>query len=235
MLATLGSLLAWAMAGVATLFFGLASIVTSFLPGRDRAYGFWARSWAQVILFFARIPLRAEVAQAARDVPEAIFMANHESALDILALFLAVPQDLKFVAKSSLFSIPILGWSMRLAGFVPVDRAHPEKARAALGGIAKRLKKGDSILVFPEGTRSRDGVLGTFKKAGFLLALKSGLPIVPVGISGARAILRRGDFRLHAGLVTVKVGEPIATAGLGVSHRAELMARTREEILRLRG
>ena len=235
MLATLGSLLAWAMAGVATLFFGLASIVTSFLPGRDRAYGFWARSWAQVILFFARIPLRAEVAQAARDVPEAIFMANHESALDILALFLAVPHDVKFVAKSSLFRIPVLGWSMRRGGFIPVDRSDREKAREALGGIAERLRRGKSVIVFPEGTRSRDGALGPFKKAGFLLALKTEIPIVPIGISGARGILRRGDFRLHDGLLTVKVGEPIPTAGLGVSGRAELMDRVRGEILRLRG
>jgi 1-acyl-sn-glycerol-3-phosphate acyltransferase len=235
MLAVLGSLLAWAIAIPATLFFGVTSILTSVLPGRDRFYTFWARSWSQIILFFARVPVRIEVAEPARAVPEAIFMSNHESLLDILALFLAVPHDIKFVAKSSLFSIPILGWSMRRGGFVPVDRKAREKAREALGGIEERLKRGDSVLVFPEGTRSRDGTLGPFKKAGFLLALKTGLPIVPIGISGARAILRRGDFRLHEGLITVKVGEPIPTAGLGVARRAELMERVRTEILRLRG
>ncbi|HKC24739.1 MAG TPA: lysophospholipid acyltransferase family protein [Thermoanaerobaculia bacterium] len=235
MLAVLGSLLAWGIAIAATLFFGITSILTSVLPGRDRYYTFWARSWAQIILFFARIPVRLEVSESARAMPAAIFMSNHESALDILALFLAVPHDVKFVAKSSLFSIPILGWSMRRGGFVPVDRKDREKAREALGGIAERLRKGDSVLVFPEGTRSRDGTLGPFKKAGFLLALKTGLPIVPIGIAGARAILRRGDFRLHKGLVTVKVGEPIPTAGLGIGRRAELMKSVRTEILRLRG
>ncbi len=235
MLAVLGSLLAWGIAIAATLFFGITSILTSVLPGRDRYYTFWARSWAQIILFFARIPVRLEVSESARAMPAAIFMSNHESVLDILALFLAVPHDVKFVAKSSLFSIPILGWSMRRGGFVPVDRKDREKAREALGGIAERLRKGDSVLVFPEGTRSRDGTLGPFKKAGFLLALKTGLPIVPIGIAGARAILRRGDFRLHKGLVTVKVGEPIPTAGLGIGRRAELMKSVRTEILRLRG
>jgi 1-acyl-sn-glycerol-3-phosphate acyltransferase len=234
-LAVLGSLFAWAVAIAATLFFGVVSIVTSFLPKADRTYSFWARTWAQVILFFARVPLRVEVAETAQAVPAAIFMSNHESVLDILALLLAVPHDVKFVAKSSLFKIPILGWSMRRGGFIPVDRARKEKAREALSGIEKRLAKGKSVLVFPEGTRSRDGSLGPFKKAGFLLALKTGLPIVPIGISGARAILKRGDFRLHHGLLTVRIGEPIATADLHVHDRAALMARVRAEVLRLRG
>jgi 1-acyl-sn-glycerol-3-phosphate acyltransferase len=152
-LAVFGSLLAWAIAILATLFFGVMSILTAWLPGASRFYSFWARSWAQIILFFARIPLRVEVAESARALPGAIFMPNHESALDILALFLAIPQNIKFVAKASLFKIPILGWSMRLAGFVPVDRGDKEKAREAIGGIAKELSKGSSVLVFPEGTR----------------------------------------------------------------------------------
>jgi 1-acyl-sn-glycerol-3-phosphate acyltransferase len=234
-LAVFGSLLAWAIAILATLFFGVMSILTAWLPGASRFYSFWARSWAQIILFFARIPLRVEVAESARALPGAIFMPNHESALDILALFLAIPQNIKFVAKASLFKIPILGWSMRLAGFVSVDRGDKEKAREAIGGIAKELSKGSSVHVFPEGTRSRDGTLGPFKKAGFLLAIKTGLPIVPVGISGAREILRRGDFRLHRGLISVKVGEPIPTEGLHVADRGALVAKAREEIVRLRG
>lgn len=229
----LGSLFAWGMAFAATLVFATLAILTSWIPPRGRLYVFWARLWAQVILFFARVPLRVEVAETARVLPGAIFMANHSSALDILGLFLAIPQDVKFVAKRSLFRIPFLGWSMALAGFIPVDRARPEKARSVLDGIADRLKKGSSVIVFPEGTRSVDGNLGPFKKAGFLLALKTGLPIVPVGISGARNILGRGAIRLQFGMMSVKVGEPIATAGLGVAHRAELMRQVRREIERL--
>ena len=234
-MAVLWSAWCWAMALTLTLVFGTLAILTAWIPTNGRLYLVWARSWSRVVLFFAGVPVDIEVSEAAMRVPAAIFMANHSSALDILVLFLSIRQNVRFLAKRSLFHIPVLGWSMLVAGFIPVDRRRTDQARDVFEKLEARVKRGLSILVFPEGTRSRDGSLGSFKKSGFLLALKTGLPIVPIGISGAHEILGRSRFRLQRGRVCVRVGDPIPTSGLGVSQREELMANVRAEILRASG
>jgi 1-acyl-sn-glycerol-3-phosphate acyltransferase len=224
---------AWAAALAVTLVFGSGAILTAWIPPRGALYLRWARAWARTVLVLAGIPVRVEVSHLAETVPEAIFMPNHGSAIDILVLFLVIRHEVRFLAKRSLFSIPFLGWSMGLAGFVPVDRDRKDRARAVFEELSVKLKQGLSLVVFPEGTRSRTGELGSFKKSGFLLAIKSGMPIVPIGISGARHVLGARGILLRPGIVTVRVGEPIPTAGLGVSHRRELMSQVRREILRL--
>jgi len=231
----LRSLWAWSATLLATTVFGTLAILTSWIPPRGRLYLMWARGWARCVLVLAGIPVRFEVCERAERLPAAVFMSNHESAVDILVLFLAIRQEVRFLAKRSLFFIPVIGWSMWLAGFVPVDRRRTEKAKEVFGELEERLKSGISILVFPEGTRSRSGELGEFKRSGFLLAMKHALPIVPIGISGGRTVLPATGLSLHPGTVSVRVGDPIPTAGLGVSRREELMAQVRREIQRLSG
>jgi 1-acyl-sn-glycerol-3-phosphate acyltransferase len=223
----------WTMFMVVTAVFGTLAILTSWVPPRGWIYQFWARWWAGTVLFLCRFPVRVEMAEAARSTREAIFMANHTSAVDILVLFVALRRDVRFVAKKGLFWIPLLGWSMWLAGFIPVDRENREKAREAFDRIGRYLKEGISILVFPEGTRSRTGQLGEFKKAGFLLAMRAGLPIVPVGISGARAVLGADGLKAVRGPITVRVGEPVSPVGYTFETRGEFVRRVRAEILRL--
>jgi 1-acyl-sn-glycerol-3-phosphate acyltransferase len=225
----------WANIAVSTALFGTLAILTSWVPPRGRLYLFWARNWAKSLLWLNGIPARIEISHEAATLPQAIYMSNHESGIDILLLLLAIRQDVRFLAKRELFFVPFMGWSMWLAGFVPVDRRRTDKARDVLSSLDRRLASGISILVFPEGTRSRDGKLGAFKKSGFLTALRSGLPIVPVSVSGARAVLGAQGIVIRRGPVVARVGRPIPTAGLGVHDRAALMDRVREEILGLRG
>ena len=217
------SLWSWAAIALSTTVFGLLAILTSWVPPRGRLYLFWARGWARTLLFLTGIPATIEVADEAAALPQAIYMSNHESGIDILLLLLAIRQDVRFLAKRALFFVPFMGWSMWLAGFVPVDRRRTDRAKEVLSELESRLTKGKSILVFPEGTRSRDGRLGPFKKSGFLTALKSGVPIVPVGVSGARAVLGAQGIVVRRGPVRVRAGRPILTASLSVHARRELM------------
>jgi 1-acyl-sn-glycerol-3-phosphate acyltransferase len=229
------SVWSWAVIALTAAGYGFFAILTSWIPPRGRLYLFWARIWARSILFLTGVPATIETAHEAAALPQAIYMSNHESGIDILLLLLVIPQDVRFLAKRSLFYVPFMGWSMWLAGFVPVDRRRTDKAKEVLSGLDRCLARGSSILIFPEGTRSRDGSLGAFKKSGFLTALKSGVPIVPVGVSGARAVLGAQGMIVRRGPVRVRTGRPIPTAGLGVRDRPELMARVRREILLLRG
>ncbi len=228
------SLWCWTVGVVATLVFGTLAILTSWVPPRGRVYLFWARAWARVVIAGCGFPVRIEVDPEARRTSAAILMANHESVLDIFVLLAAVPQDVRFLAKRSLFQIPVLGWSMWLGGFIPVDRDRADSAREVFETLEKKLAEGVSVLIFPEGTRSRDGELLPFKKSGFLLALRTGAPIVPVGISGAHASLGRGAFALRRCPIHVRVGRPVPTEGLGVSRRAALMEEVRAAILAAR-
>jgi len=139
-----------------------------------------------------------------------VFMANHQSNVDPPAIFPCLPPVL-VIAKQESFRIPVLGPAMRLRGFVPIDRKHRERAIEAVEEAARSLRAGHSFLVYPEGTRSPDGRLQAFKKGAFILALRGGVPIVPVSISGACRIMRKGDLAIHPGTIRITFHRPIAT------------------------
>ena len=139
-----------------------------------------------------------------------VYMANHESNADAPALFPCLPPVLVLV-KKEVFRIPVLGRAMRLRGFIPVDRRRRERAVQAVEEAVQSLRRGNSFVVFPEGTRSPDGRLQPFKKGGFIMALKAAAPIVPVSISGGRTIMRKGDWAIHRGTMRVSIHRPIPT------------------------
>lgn len=226
---------AWIVIVTMTVLFGTAALLTSWVPPRGRIFLFWARGWSRALLALCGIPYRVEASEEAARVPQAVFMSNHESLVDIPLLFVGIGQSVRFLAKRSLFFVPFLGWSMWLAGFVPVDRRRTEKAPEVFQTLEKRVKTGHSILVFPEGTRSRSGALQPFKRSGFLLALRTGLPIVPVAVSGARDVVGADSLWIRRTPVAIRLGDPIETASLSVSAQKTLRARVRREILRLKG
>jgi 1-acyl-sn-glycerol-3-phosphate acyltransferase len=145
-----------------------------------------------------------------------VFLANHASNLDIWALVPVLPVTTRFVSKRSIFWIPVLGQAMALAGFIAIDRKDRASAIRSLGRAADKVRDGASVILFPEGTRSRDGRLGRFKRGAFHLALDAGVPVVPVAISGAYQVLRRRSIVVRPGPVRVTFGPPIdATAFAG--------------------
>jgi 1-acyl-sn-glycerol-3-phosphate acyltransferase len=163
-----------------------------------------------------------------------VYLANHQSYFDILALLATVPSQVRFAAKASLFRIPIFGWALTVGGFIPIDRGDRSRARQAFAAAASRLQGGGSVLFFPEGTRSLDGTFGKFERGGFLLALRSGLPILPVGVRDAREVLPRGSVRVRPGkTIRLRFGAAINAAEYGIRRREELVSQVRLKIAEL--
>jgi 1-acyl-sn-glycerol-3-phosphate acyltransferase len=134
------------------------------------------------------------------------------------------------VAKRVLFWIPILGWSMWMCGFIPIDRSNRESAIRSLEEAARKVREGTSVLVFPEGTRGPGGGLLPFKKGGFVLALQAGVPVVPIAILGSERIMPKGSLRVGRGRIRVRLGRPIPTAGRKSGARDALMGEVRHAI-----
>ena len=141
-----------------------------------------------------------------------IFMCNHASNLDPPIVIPVVPRRTSVLVKKELFRVPLLGWAMRLANLVPVDRRNREAAIASLRFAAEVLRSGVNMTVWPEGTRSPDGRLLSFKKGPFYLAMETGVPVVPITIVGTHEIWRQGEFAIHPGTATVIFHEPIDPA-----------------------
>ena len=228
------TLFAAVVAVVDTVILGGYGAVVGFIPPRGDLTLRASRLWARIILRAGLIRLEVEGAEAVpRDEP-VIYMANHESWLDIPALLAAVPTQVRFLAKKSLFSIPFFGWAISSMGFVPVDRENRREAVKSFEEAAARIRAGRPVLVFPEETRSTDGALLPFQRGGFLLALKGHLRIVPVGLDGPRHCLPKFSYLLRPGTITVRFGPPVSTDGFGVAGKRELIDTVRGEVERLR-
>jgi len=157
-------------------------------------------------------------------------MGNHQSNFDILALYSGLPHHFSWIAKQELFRIPLFGYAMKRAGYLPLDRSDGRKALKTMDYAAKKIRSGVSVIVFPEGTRSMDGKLLPFKRGGFLLAARAGVPIVPVTISGSAQVNPPKRLEVRKGTVSLRFGDPVPTEGATGKRRDELISRVREAI-----
>ncbi len=162
-----------------------------------------------------------------------LVVSNHESFVDIL-LISHLPWEMKWLSKAELFRIPVLGWLMRLAGDVPVDRGNPRSAAEAMVRCKQILKQDVSVIIFPEGTRSETDEMLPFKDGAFRLAIDAGVPILPLAVSGAATALRKHDWRLGRSVATVRVLEPVETEGLKRTDIAALRDRVFEMVSQAR-
>jgi 1-acyl-sn-glycerol-3-phosphate acyltransferase len=216
--------------GCSTLLFGTLAIVACLVIPNGNPLLWMARPWARCILWAAGTRVRAGGLERLPPGRPVIFVANHQSYFDILALIRALPGQYRVIAKKELFSIPVFGWALSVAGFIKIDRSDREKAAFSLQSAAAKIRKGLSIVVFAEGTRSADGSLLPFKKGGFLLAIENGCPIVPVSLSGSRAVMPKDSLDVRPGLIDVVIGEPIDPAAYTFETRGQLIAATRRAI-----
>jgi len=191
------------------------------------------RLWSRGIVLTSGLRLCTEFARPLDGRRPVVYMANHQSLFDIPVLFVTLPGQARMLAKESLFKIPIFGWAIRLGGFISIDRKDRSRAKESFDAAAARLSSGTSALIFPEGTRSPDGRLAPFQRGGLLLALKSGLPIVPVGIEGTIEVQPKSSFAIRPRTIVVRYGEPIEVSGFGIRDRAELARTVREAVAEL--
>lgn len=228
-----------AFSGIAFVFLtilgSLLSVATWPFQKSGDAVLWLARWWSRGVLGSAGVRLRVTSHAKLDPKQPYVVMPNHLSAVDIWAVFLAVPVPLRFIAKKQLGQIPLFGWAMRAGRFIFIDRQNAASARRSIDAAAARIGKGCSVVIFPEGTRSRDGRLGPFKKGGFHLAINSGAQIVPVAIRGSREIMPRGSLLIRSGTVDIEIGEPIPTTGLGAQDREALLEKTRARIAAMLG
>jgi len=193
------------------------------------------RLWARAILWGAGIDVRGEGMERIDPGKRYVIIANHHSYFDIPCIFAAVPQPIRFMAKKSLFTIPIFGWALARAGFIPIDRKNRRTAVKSFELAVTRIRKGNTIVIFPEEGRSREMAMRPFQRGAFLLAIRSELPIMPVAIDGTYDVLRVGAMKITPGVVTLRAGVPIETSGASVREKDSLLKQSREQIENLLG
>ncbi len=214
----------------ATLVAGTLVILLSFFVRSGNPLHKIARLWGKSILVVSRIKVSVKGLSNIDPASPYIYMPNHQSNFDIPVLLGHLTVQFRWLAKVELFKIPIFGRAMRKAGYISIDRYHRESAFESLTAAANKIKSGVSVLIFPEGTRSRDGNLRPFKKGGFVMAIDSGVPIVPVVITGTRAIMPKGKFRVYPGHVSMVIHKPIDTSTYTRETKEALMESVRRVI-----
>ena len=219
-----------------TILHASAAIIAGLFRVKNRPGGVydWSNTdWARDILSAAGTPVVASgLEHIPRDQP-VIYASNHSSMFDIWALFATLPGSVRFVAKRELFRIPVLGRAMLAVGHVPIDRTARKRAFEAYDEAARMIRAGTSVVVFPEGTRSRTGELLPFKNAPFGLAIAAQVPIVPVYVHHTFEILPKGAWRLRPRPIRLVVGQAIATAGLRPEDRERLRDEVRAAMVAL--
>lgn len=221
----------WVVACLWTAGWVTVALIASAIRGRpDPGLALARRIWGPGLVHLAGARLRVEGGERIDASRAYFFAANHQSWMDIPVMFAALPVPVLFLAKRELARVPFLGRYIERMGMLFVDRANRREAVRTMEHAAARLREGRSLLSFPEGTRSPDGRIQRFKTASFAAALEAGVPVVPIAIEGALRVMPRDSFRVRPGVIHVRIGDPIPTAGLARDDRAELASRAQREV-----
>ncbi|HEX3681838.1 MAG TPA: lysophospholipid acyltransferase family protein [Bryobacteraceae bacterium] len=216
---------------LATIFFGTISLIVSFFDATGTVQIRVARAWAKFLLAVSGVRVHVEGLEHIDPNGSYVFISNHLSYMDTPVALANIPVQFRFLAKRGLFQIPFLGQHLSRAGHIPVPREDPRAAVKTMQTAAEAIKeKNISLLIFPEGGRSHDGVLRPFKEGGAYIAIRAGVPVVPMAIIGSREVLPYGGGIPQAGSVTLRILEPIETAPYSLKDRRALTERLRNLI-----
>ena len=207
------------------------AVLASVFVRRGNGVHWVARHYSKIIIRISFSSVQVEGLENLTPGEHYIFAANHNSIFDILVLTAFLPVQFRWLAKDNLFAMPIYGWSMSMAGYIPINRSNPREGVRSLQEAAEKISRGVSVVIFPEGTRSKDGLIQDFKRGGFTLATKAGLPIIPISISGTHQVMPTKTFRVTPGPIKLVIGQPIPVRGKDRAEQLRLMEEVRKEIL----
>ena len=214
----------------ATVLLSSLTILASFInKNGDLAYNI-TKTWAKFVLAVSRIKVTVQGSYNIRSDRSYIYMSNHQSNFDIPVALAYFPFKFRWVAKAELFKIPIFGNAMHRVGHINIDRSNRRAAFKSLKKAARNIREGVSVLIYPEGTRSKDGNIGPFKNGGFVLSVESGTPIVPVIIHGTWPIMSRDKIIVKPGNVIIEIKKPIETKNYNRKTRNDLLKKVRSVI-----
>jgi 1-acyl-sn-glycerol-3-phosphate acyltransferase len=215
--------------GVSTVFWGGISILASAFSGSGRIQHFCMRRWAADNLWLSRARVEIEGLEHVDPDRPQLFVANHSGLHDILSLAAFLPVQFRWVAKKSLFKIPFMGWHMRRSGYIPIDRENPREAAKSLAAASEAIRGGVSAIAFPEGTRSRTGEMGKFHSGAFSLALRTGVPLVPICLEGSHRVIRPKTLQVNPGtIIRIKIGQPVDLAAYSRGDKNRLMQQMQD-------
>lgn len=218
----------WSCIGLATLVLSLLAFITYPFDKQGRVVHRYTRLWGKVALMACGVKVSVEGLEHVQGEGPYVFMSNHQGSYDIFSLLSHLPFQFKWLAKKELFSIPFVGWTMAVAGCIRIDREGTRDTEEAMNKAAQKIHDGMSVVIFPEGSRSRDGSIQPFKKGGFTLALKAKVPIVPIAISGSLDVMPRDRFTAASGEIRIRIDPPIETEKYSMKDRKILMGKVRE-------
>jgi len=219
---------------LSTLVCGAISFTASFFEKDGATQAAIARFWARSLLMIAGVTVTVEGIEKIKPGKPYVFVANHLSYMDTPVVLGNIPVQFRFLAKSGLFQIPLLGTHLTRAGHIPVPRDNARAAVKTMTTAAQAIRtRGISLLIFPEGGRSQDGELAAFKEGAAYIAIRAGVSLVPIALKGTREVLPFGSGHVRSGLVTMRIGEPIPTDQVQLHDRGRLTADIRDRIVSL--
>jgi 1-acyl-sn-glycerol-3-phosphate acyltransferase len=214
----------WTGCGLSTAFWATVSVLGSLLSGKGRLQHFCMRRWSLDNLWLSRARVEIEGLEHINTSGPQLLVANHSGLHDILSLSAHLPIQFRWVAKKSLFGVPFMGWHMRRSGYIPIDRENPREAARGIIAAAQIIHGGVNAIAFPEGTRSRNGDLGKFHSGAFALALRTGVPLVPVTLEGSYRVIIPKTLQVNPGvIIRIKIDHPIDTARYRHAEKHRLM------------
>ncbi|MBW2039588.1 MAG: 1-acyl-sn-glycerol-3-phosphate acyltransferase [Deltaproteobacteria bacterium] len=220
----------WSCITFFTLVLGAMAFLTFPFDRRGNVVHLYARLWGWLILLANGVKVSIRGLENIDPKGPYIYICNHLGSFDIFALLAYLPVQFRWLAKVELFRIPVLGWAMSTAGYISLDRSERKRAYMSMKVAAQKIREGTSVVIFPEGSRSPDGTLQPFMKGGFTLAIKAGVPIIPITIDGTWEIMPRDTLRIKKGEIGIVIDRPIETTGLTMKHREKLMKEVEERI-----
>ena len=213
-----------------TVLFGIASIPFGFFDKDGSILHAFASAWAKLIMKTIGSPVRINGLEKIDASKTHVYAVNHASAMDIPVLYACLPFQFRIVHKKELLSYPIVGWHLKRSGQVCVDQQHPSRSIASIRSALKTLKAGMPLVIFPEGGRTADGRIQPFLPGAFFLAIKAQVDIVPVALVGTYELLPMDTFHIKPRPLEMRVGEPIATAGLSLREMEALSGKVQKAL-----